>query len=688
MPESTYTISVIMPLYNVEKYLHKSMNSVLSQSQSNIEVICVDDGSTDRTLSVIRDIANNHGNVTVLTQENAGAAAARNRALLAAKGEFIAFLDPDDWYPDDRVLEDLYIAATTHDASVCGGSLVEFLDENGVLTQLDKPRNKCEFQGDGWIDYSEYQYDYFYQRFLFKTAFLRAESITFPAYRRYQDPPFFVLAMAKAGRFFALKRPTYCYRMVEKHVEWTEEKLSHLALGLRDTLDISKRFGYPDLHRTEAVRIFDLYRHWFEDILPSSSGQLIEALETLEESIDAEFANNHRKTVNCKQSLKILTHRYHLEKGDEPESLHEAIQCSEADSDSLKHDSPIVLSFIVGEYGGRLARSSIDSLLYQAYPNQRIVFLGPENKTQSFAEQYCDSEIEFLTCNENNLFETLNAYLANCTWDYFHLVRAGDLLDPRAISTLVHQCEKSQASLALYNTEFFYENWEAYDKSRVSQEAPSPIGLSERLEGPLVLADALDKDPSALASLRHFVARKADKSMSPFCQQTPWLNSHSQFLPLLLVSNNTTTVPSALYKARILSQQEKGFPWQIETIQAVSAFEALLCLTNHSAECRPNPERSSTTVPIARIHRILAQQFLSNAPKAAKPTTYPPITPAEAVTLEAVARARETSQGMSDLESRNKELTAELSRIRESRTYRLAKRISRVLGRFRKLWKR
>lgn len=95
-------ISVILPVYNAEKYVVESVQSVLDQSYPNIEIICCDDGSTDRSFEIVKAFEQDHGGrITVVeTEKNSGISAARNRAIQAAQGEYLAFIDADDiWKP-------------------------------------------------------------------------------------------------------------------------------------------------------------------------------------------------------------------------------------------------------------------------------------------------------------------------------------------------------------------------------------------------------------------------------------------------------------------------------------------------------------------------------------------------------------------------------------------------------------
>ena len=104
-------ISVIMPLYNAERYLEESLKSVLSQSLSDFELICINDGSTDNTLNILRTFQKEDNRIVVL--ENAqrqGAAYSRNKGIEAAKGKYLSFLDGDDIF-EEEMLEAGYQAA-------------------------------------------------------------------------------------------------------------------------------------------------------------------------------------------------------------------------------------------------------------------------------------------------------------------------------------------------------------------------------------------------------------------------------------------------------------------------------------------------------------------------------------------------------------------------------------------------
>ena len=99
-------VSVIIPVYNVEEYLQECLDSVVNQTLKEIEIICVDDGSTDNSLEILKEYAQKDNRITVIMQENLHAGVARNAGLSQAKGEYVHFLDSDDWV-DKNTYEEL-----------------------------------------------------------------------------------------------------------------------------------------------------------------------------------------------------------------------------------------------------------------------------------------------------------------------------------------------------------------------------------------------------------------------------------------------------------------------------------------------------------------------------------------------------------------------------------------------------
>lgn len=111
-------ISVIMPLYNAAKYLEESLRSVLGQTFTDYEILCVNDASTDNTMEILKKFQNKDGRIRIISnQKNCGAAYSRNRGIQEARGEYLSFLDGDDIF-DEEMLAAAYCAAVEHRADL------------------------------------------------------------------------------------------------------------------------------------------------------------------------------------------------------------------------------------------------------------------------------------------------------------------------------------------------------------------------------------------------------------------------------------------------------------------------------------------------------------------------------------------------------------------------------------------
>jgi len=246
-------VSVIVPVYNLEEYLKQCVDSILSQTLREIEVLCVDDGSSDASLAILHAYQTEDPRIRVLCQANAGAGAARNYAMSEAKGQFIAFVDGDDWYPENDTLEKLYTMARKHNVRICGGSVTSWCNDHYITTFGENLAGNT-FKKNALINYTEYQFDYSYQRFIYERTLLEENNIIFPLYRRFQDPPFFVKAMLAAESFYAISDITYCYRYIPKQLTLDMVKVQDLMLGLIHVLELSKEHKLANLHRLTLYR--------------------------------------------------------------------------------------------------------------------------------------------------------------------------------------------------------------------------------------------------------------------------------------------------------------------------------------------------------------------------------------------------------------------------------------------------
>lgn len=242
----------------MEKYLTECLDSVLQQSLRDIEVICIDDGSTDTTPDLLDGYQDQDRRVCVIHQSNQGVAAARNKGISCAAGEYVAFMDPDDFYPNLETLELLYTKACENNALICGGSFSSYNNTTGkISTHFTGNSQKYTFTEEGYVDYRDYQFDFGYHRFLYKRTFLIEKNITFPPYARFQDPPFFVRAMILAKSFYAVPDVVYRYRegIQDESTSWSQVKLHDMMRGHLDNLLLSAQYELCDLHALTVQRL-------------------------------------------------------------------------------------------------------------------------------------------------------------------------------------------------------------------------------------------------------------------------------------------------------------------------------------------------------------------------------------------------------------------------------------------------
>ena len=193
-------ISIIIPVYNVEKFLSECLDSILYQTFQNFEIICVDDGSTDGSLQILKKLAKKDNRIKIISKENGGLSSARNAGLKAAAGEYVLFLDSDD-YIEPRALEYLYSEAKAADLDQLFFSARPFYEnDDSVDIHVDYTR-KAKYNGvmtgrEMFVIMSEnadFKPSACFQ--MNKRAFLAENGITFIEGIIHEDNPFTVLCL-------------------------------------------------------------------------------------------------------------------------------------------------------------------------------------------------------------------------------------------------------------------------------------------------------------------------------------------------------------------------------------------------------------------------------------------------------------------------------------------------------------
>lgn len=280
-------VSVIIPIYNVQEYLHECLDSVLGQTLKEIEVICIDDGSTDKSYDILLEYQKKDSRVVVLQQENQGSGIARNKGLGKAKGEYIGFMDADDYYPSTNTLEVMYTKAKKNNVSICGGGIS--LNREGTVISARERGSSNYFFEEKIMNYYDVQFDYGYQRYIFSNELLKKNNIVFPPFTRFQDPPFLVKASLAAKRFLAIKEETYCYRWGHQNINWNFRRTNDMVRGISEVLQLSKENSLDILYCICINRINKEYYSIITNSLDERNMELYFLLLKLNSKIDSKY---------------------------------------------------------------------------------------------------------------------------------------------------------------------------------------------------------------------------------------------------------------------------------------------------------------------------------------------------------------------------------------------------------------
>jgi capsular polysaccharide export protein len=306
-------VSVIIPVYNAEPYLRQCLDSIINQTLKDIEIICIDDSSSDNSFFILNEYANKDKRFIILKQKNSGAAVARNRGLKIIDGEYFVFMDSDDFYPNNTIIEQLYNTVKKHKVFVCGGSLLK-CDRNG--NEIENRDKNSYFIDDELINFDNYQNAYGFTRFIYNTRLCKDNNLFFPILERFEDPPFFVSYMAIAKKFYALKDFVYCYRLNNRAITfYNAQKTIDLLKGVKICLELSKKYNYKELYHNMVHKIS--YDKYVIDILKEQIAnknvltQLKDTLSAINKDTPvSEFTKRHMKLPKVSLIIPV----YNVEK--------------------------------------------------------------------------------------------------------------------------------------------------------------------------------------------------------------------------------------------------------------------------------------------------------------------------------------------------------------------------------------
>lgn len=239
------TISIIVPVYNVEKYLYKCLNSILNQEFSNIEIIIIDDGSSDDSKKIIQEYEVKDGRVKAIYQSNQGVSAARNKGIEIAKGKYIGFVDSDDYIELDMYKE-MYEKAeeVKADIVVCN---VRDIFHNNTRTSLNLYEGLISIED---IKPKEFLKEKYFNlgtavwHKIFRRSLIEENNIRFINYNEVssEDTIFNLQAMLKAKTIYCIDKPLYNYIIRDDSLTKSNMAKENMVYRCGNVVDVINKY--------------------------------------------------------------------------------------------------------------------------------------------------------------------------------------------------------------------------------------------------------------------------------------------------------------------------------------------------------------------------------------------------------------------------------------------------------------
>lgn len=294
--ENMPKISVIVPVYNVENYLRECLDSLIGQSLKDIEIICVNDGSKDASLQILREYAAKDSRIKVIDKPNAGVSAARNDGIAAATGEYITFADGDDWLKT-TAYEEIYASVGSARPDMVIFGYYESVDGKNSESVLNRLLQSYENGGDIPLDMQILRLGNTVWNHLYRLDFLKKHGLEFPVgVAIAEDGLFNIQCFLKKPSIRTLSGAYYFYR------RFREGSTLTAAVGLEKVLEqkryCDKSLFYKQLDK-DIRMLVDLK-------IAGSLGFRYRLLNDGQKAGERRYLQNYKKYLNEKYDEKTM----------------------------------------------------------------------------------------------------------------------------------------------------------------------------------------------------------------------------------------------------------------------------------------------------------------------------------------------------------------------------------------------
>lgn len=436
MQMSMSKITVIISVYNMEKYLNQCLDSIIDQTMTDIEIICVDDGATDSSSAILQEYAESDCRIKVITQENKGAAAARNAGIEAASGEYLFFIDADDFYEPDTI-EKAYNAAKEHESDIVvfrsnffnqkknryeenTWSIMPELLPNNPFSANDIPEKIFNI-GAGWASDK-----------IFKKSLIDEYGIRFQEIRTTNDMLFTYYAYVKAASIFVL-----------------DETLGHVRIHAHESLSVTREQSWDNVYLAllalkEKLVEENVYEKYKQSFVNWALNLLLWHIHTLKKPYAYQLRGKCVSEYFEKLDISGQSELYFYN-SDEYREL------TDMQSGNIKV-SVIVPTYNVSNY----IRQCADNILAQTLQDIEIIFVddGSTDDTPWILREYeeRDHRIRVIEKDHTNAGEARNVGKEEAVGEYLSFLDADDFFEPTMLELAYNKAKEEDSDVVLFRS--------------------------------------------------------------------------------------------------------------------------------------------------------------------------------------------------------------------------------------------
>ena len=466
-------VSVIIPVYNAEKYLEKCLESLLCQTLREMEIICVDDGSSDGSPEILKRFQERDERVRILTQVNQYAGVARNNGMKEAKGEYLLFLDADDFF-DETLLEKTYLQGKKEEADIVLFGAKQYNEKTGSVSKAAWYFKREALPEENPFSGKTQDTDVFSLvtpapwTKLFRREFVEAQGISFQGLQNSNDVYFVLTALALAEK-----------------ITYVDEDLVFYRVGMKESLQGSKSL-YPDcfikayagVYRELKKRgVYERYEKGFLNILLSGCAHNLRTVENweirrriCERMTEPEFTEmglmEHQKEYFRKKEDFVFVKG--ILNASEWEAQHQKrllptepviVRKAEAGME-IPRVSVIIPVYNVEKY----LRECLDSIVNQTLGEIEIICVndGSTDNSLEILREYGerDSRITIISQENRGISSARNHGAEVAAGEYFYFMDGDDILERDALSKLYKLSEEKALDVLYFDGESFFETEE------------------------------------------------------------------------------------------------------------------------------------------------------------------------------------------------------------------------------------